>query len=499
MEGNSESTDVAKDNAIEINAINNESKSSPEEYIIALRSEFITNKINDEVNKLLSKKMLREDLDNFVKIYKQLCDSFDKKFSENKFYNEYKCIIENTHSDKISRLNAKYIEYESEVCGNYISSVLCDISHDDKMVKIRNDTCSSECISAFERINEYKKECSEGILKYGKINNITDENTQWMQKILEIFFGYVEKMCNTIFEIDVTSTIEFEHLYECFVSEISEFINEIKVTSFEFGQNENFDEKANNIMEKFLSHKIESNKILRANTCGEIEPYIKFDMQNTVLEYDMTKILLKNFDAYRMSIENSFEIMWRKDYEEIMLGKNRIFLMEIIDNNFEIDTKMVENDPLEIIKISEQNYMDFGAYKKIIQIIDKCKCDIFYFGHIYCKNNMSNESNDGMSNECDIANNITEDVVAEKLLEPLQMKFGIFTRENVPKYLILNEKILQSMFVSLEYGKCNVYVFAPNKSEMNEMFVKVVDIAKKSRCIEDFFGISLQDMIEMSE
>ena len=438
-----------------------------DEYIIAMRTKHMTDKLtgNFSNNGIVT----RDVLNNYEAIYKNLDTAFITKFNSNTYFDEYHQMIIEAHDIYFKKLYGSYMTYEKNKCDEYVTVVRDSIYHDQNLKKIQEEWCNN-IQESYDAYKTYKESVITKINAFVDSEKISDDGKKYIVDTVSSILENIECKCNKIVRMNMEYIMNCANYTKKFSEEIDEYIESIVLTGFDDDQDNIWDD-----------------------ACETLDTMYKQYMSTYILySIDRHQPPKKLRESYETDIKILYHDKWINKMDQIKINKNREYLNKLFesDHNF-IGTKHTKVNKLsfsDLTRVSEYDDLsmiesDFLLIKRIMEL---CKIDLFYIGKIYMI--LSKTTRSGKEHQ------VYENNVMVNYIKQLHINNGIYTRENIPSFLILNESVVDKLFTVVNIGSNKLYVMTPRNLEMFSKFTELVNGLRVKEEVETYFDFNLEDL-----
>lgn len=467
------------------------SESKNDEYIIAMRMEYMVKKLEKDFP---IKNVTKKYFDEFVETFNKLNKAFNIKFQHNKYYDEYHQLIEDEYKRHFNELSEAYSEYEKVACDKYITVVIEKFLSDSELKEIRDGMCSIQSCDTYEKFKQYKNKQYNVISDFIITERISESGRDNIMATISEFFHHFEVKCNQITQLNAMYILNCQQNITNFENKLIDYISKIKSqitvksqNSFWDETNCGVDEIYNEYINMYIPYSSETATLVIPST--NLSQYLPNELENSSLDVNISSPPMQLVKNYKSDINTILQTNWSQRIDDIKLIKNIEAFNEIIDNhiNLGFSVDACDEDVTNIITpICDGNCynISIGAFDKIKRIVDRCKTDAYYVGPLYMiKTYKTKKRITVFEND-----NITENI------KQLNISSGIYTKEKLPKYLTFNETIINNMFTVVDVGKNKIYIFTPDKLEMNKKFIELIVMIKNKDELENYFGVKITDL-----
>ena len=445
-------------------------KNVQDEYIIALRTRYLTDRMKSE-------NFMHGDVTHDV-IYKYIClhqtleKSFDDKFADNSYYDEYKRIFDDEYERHLQILRDAHSIYELKKCDLFFKNLVESIRHDIQFIKIQQDWKNYSDYRQNTDYETYIEYINDRIAGYVHKENISVRGAQYINDNITNVFKTIENECHVIIKQNVDYVKKYKHYVEEFTNSLEDCITNIIVTSFSDEQDEMW-----NDLNETVRHTYNYYAMIQI-------PYNSHD------NIDETPPL-KLREMYENEIRNVYENKWVSSLERIKVIKNREYLADIIvknENKINIknptDTKMTFSN-LECINQVNELFVSKRELEYLRNVISKCRTEVFYIGKIYMAVIKGRELQ------------IYENNIMTSYSKQLQLENGIYQRENLPQMLVANERMVSKLFEKIDVDGYNLYILSPQNLVMFSKFAELINGLRHKNDIESYFECDINDLIHV--
>lgn len=439
------------------------------EYIIALRTNFLLNKLNCVI--FNNDVVTRDVLDYFKKVRETLLDyEFVTKFKSYSEFDEYYQIINEAYDIHYQKLNQLYMLYEKNQCDEYITEIRDAINQDKNLKKIQEDWCNN-IQESYEAYKSYIEKIYAKINAYINSMKISEDGGKYIINNIKPIFENIESNCNKIVHLNMEYIANCTEYTKKFSEKIDEYIENISLSGFDDEQDDIWNDLYDileNMYERYMS------------------TYILYNI-------DKSAPPKKLRETYETEILQIYHDKWINKIDQIKINKNREYLNKL----FACDHNFIEHCNNRVNKLTLDNWIQISdsdnlsmvksEYLQIKKIIERCNIDIFYIGNIY----MIRTKTTRFGKE----HHVYKNNIMVNYIKQLCINYGIYTKENIPQFLVLNDHMIDKLFTVVNIGNNKLYIMTPQNFEMFSKFTELINGLRVKEEVEKYFNFDMADLV----
>lgn len=438
-----------------------------DEYIIAMRTKHMIDKLTADFSN--NGVVTRDVLNYYGAVYKNLDAAFVTKFNSNTYFDEYHQMINEAYDVHSKKLNNLYMIYEKNKCDEYVTEIRDTIYQDQNLKKIQEEWCNN-IQGSYDAYKIYKESILTKINDFVNLMKVSNDGKKYIVNLVNPILENIESKCNKIVRMNMEYIVNCANYTKKFSEEIDECIENIDLSGFDDDQDDVWND-----------------------VCETLESMYEQYMSTYIL-YNIDKCSppKKLRESYETEIKILYHNKWINEMEQIKINKNREYLKELFESNH----NFIESCNIRVNKLSFDDLMRVSEYDDlsmvksefllIKQIIERCKVDIFYIGKIYMI--LSKTTRSGKEHH------VYENNIMVNYVKQLRLNNGIYTKENIPPFLVLNESVIDKLFTAVNICNNKLYVMTPRNLEMFSKFTELVNGLRVKEEVETYFDFDMADL-----
>jgi hypothetical protein len=427
------------------------------EYIIAMRTKHTNDKLMVDIAKI--GEVTRAELKQYDDVYQKLDTAFVEKFCDSVYFEEYHQLVREAYEMNYSKLFDSYIVYEKSKCTAYVVIMQELIDNDQYLKDILRDWSDNNTHDVYDTFKLYKEGIFTTVKEYADVEMISQENHKFIINSVSQIFENIEEQCNVIIKLNLDYTVKCFEYIRNFTDKMRKCVTKFSFTSFGNEQDEEIEDLSQiikNVYYNYLSMEIPYND----SVCARNPP------QNLR-------------DAYETNIKIVYQNEWLNEIENIRTLKNREHLQKLIAHEPNFVEHQTAKEPQNLMCVNYEHsrdclYMNRTEIELLLQIIARCKIDVYYVGKLYLI----------LSKNIKLENSMIANCIKE-----LRVNNGTYFRENLPQFLIMNDSITSKLFTTINSCDNKLYILTPTNLEMFFKLTEVIRGLNVRNDVEKYFEI----------